>query len=216
MGQGDRDYLHGISRRQRPFSPPPRRSGPGKLGMALVFAAGLMLLYQAAEQYLERPRPSAARLMVAPAASPATPAFRPAPNFPAPPVDPPLPATRSTNASTSITKCVRNGSTSYTEGVCPHGAVSSQVTTRHDHNLLAPVRSRADSQAVQPMPQEIMAAHNPSFNDAAAKNAECEGLEKNILHWDAMARQPHSGQQQDWIREQRKKARDRQFHLRCR
>lgn len=45
--------------------------------------------------------------------------------------------------------------------------------------------------------------------------AECKALDKQIAHWDSMARQPQSAQTQDWIREQRKQARDRQFALRC-
>jgi len=44
---------------------------------------------------------------------------------------------------------------------------------------------------------------------------ECKALGANISHYDAMARQPQSGQTQDWISAQRRAARDRQFKLRC-
>lgn len=44
---------------------------------------------------------------------------------------------------------------------------------------------------------------------------ECKALDAQIHHWDDAARQPQSGATQDWIREQRKNARDRQFALRC-
>lgn len=44
---------------------------------------------------------------------------------------------------------------------------------------------------------------------------ECKALKANVAHYDAMARQPQSGQMQDWLSAQRKTARDRQFKLRC-
>jgi len=47
------------------------------------------------------------------------------------------------------------------------------------------------------------------------RTAECSALAASIEHYDAMARQPQSGQMQDWITAQRKKARDRQFQLKC-
>lgn len=50
---------------------------------------------------------------------------------------------------------------------------------------------------------------------ASTKKAECKALDEQVARWDAMARQPQSAQTQDWIRGQRKKARDRQFALRC-
>lgn len=43
----------------------------------------------------------------------------------------------------------------------------------------------------------------------------CKSLDARIAQLDAMARQPQSGQMQDWIRGERKTARDRQFGLRC-
>lgn len=47
------------------------------------------------------------------------------------------------------------------------------------------------------------------------RSAECSALAASIQHYDAMARQPQSGQMQDWITAQRKKARDRQFQIKC-
>jgi hypothetical protein len=48
-----------------------------------------------------------------------------------------------------------------------------------------------------------------------SNKAECQSLDQRVEHLDAMARQPQSGQMQDWIRGERQKARDRQFALRC-
>jgi hypothetical protein len=49
----------------------------------------------------------------------------------------------------------------------------------------------------------------------ADRSQECQSLDRQILRWDAMARQPQSAATQDWIREKRRKARDRQFELHC-
>lgn len=47
------------------------------------------------------------------------------------------------------------------------------------------------------------------------KAEECKALDAHITQLDAMARQPQSGERQDWIRSEKQKARDRQFRLRC-
>ena len=47
------------------------------------------------------------------------------------------------------------------------------------------------------------------------RQTECKALDAQIQQYDAMARQPQSGPTQDWISEQRKKARDRQFQIKC-
>ena len=50
---------------------------------------------------------------------------------------------------------------------------------------------------------------------APSKDAECKALDAQITQFDAMARQPQSGQMQDWITGEKKKARDRQFGIKC-
>ncbi|WP_156955253.1 hypothetical protein [Polaromonas glacialis] len=50
---------------------------------------------------------------------------------------------------------------------------------------------------------------------AQDRNAECKTLDARITDYDAQARHPQSGQMQDWISENKRKARDRQFSLRC-
>ena len=60
-------------------------------------------------------------------------------------------------------------------------------------------------------------ANQPSpTTQPADPQAECKALDARITYYDSMARQPQSAQTQDWIAAQRKKARDRQFGLRCR
>jgi hypothetical protein len=50
---------------------------------------------------------------------------------------------------------------------------------------------------------------------AAASGAECRALDARVAQLDAMARAPQSAQTKDWLREQRRAARDRQFAIRC-
>lgn len=47
------------------------------------------------------------------------------------------------------------------------------------------------------------------------KTSECQALSAQITSLEAMSRQPQSGQRQDWITSEKRKARDRQFQLRC-
>jgi hypothetical protein len=47
------------------------------------------------------------------------------------------------------------------------------------------------------------------------RQALCQAYEQEIKWTDERARQPLSGQEQDWLAAKRKKARDEQFRLRC-
>jgi hypothetical protein len=46
-------------------------------------------------------------------------------------------------------------------------------------------------------------------------SVECPALAQEILQYEQMARQPQSGQMQDWLTSRKRAARDRQFQLRC-
>jgi hypothetical protein len=50
---------------------------------------------------------------------------------------------------------------------------------------------------------------------APSRGVECKTLDAQITQFDGMARQPQSGQMQDWITGEKRKARDRQFQIRC-
>lgn len=216
MGLIDRDYMHD-RRRQRPFSPPPKRFNFGTLGMALVFVAALFFLYKVADWKLNHRsaqpvnQPHSASPVQA-AALPRPASFQPwLPTQPAPKALP--------NAAAGIaklTKCVANGGgTTYGDAACPRESASSQLTMRANHNLMAAVRPEASRPTEVPAGQAIVVAQTPSVDHAAAKKAECRALDMQIARWDAMARQPQSAQAQDWISDQRKQARDRQFRMRC-
>ena len=214
MGLMDRDYMH-EKHRQRPFSPPPERSGMSTLGMVLIFVIALFALYKVADWKLKQ---RAAEL----AAKPATvmvptpverPAEAPAQPFPRRPTYPNMP--EQTAGIHVVTKCVVNGKTSYGDSSCTQGAVTTHVTTRTNHNIVAAVRAEAVPQTEEPANRTIVVTHNNPAADAAAKKVGCQFLNAEIERLDAMGRQPQSPQMYDWIREERKKVRDQQFRIPC-
>lgn len=54
-----------------------------------------------------------------------------------------------------------------------------------------------------------------SWDDQVAQAENCLALDRKVNELDAMARQPQTGQTQDWIRQERKKARDQQVGASC-
>lgn len=69
---------------------------------------------------------------------------------------------------------------------------------------------------VQQETQRHVPTASPAPNVVShSQRYECGLLDARVRHLDAMARQPQSAAMQDWIRGERKTARDRQFHLRC-
>jgi hypothetical protein len=213
MGLMDRDYMH-ENRRQRPFSPPPERFST--LGKVIVFVVALFVLYKIADWKLTQQAASLAAKPT-PAAAPKTiqrPAEAPATTFP--PVPPDQSPSNQTANTQTVTKCVVNGKTSYADSACPQGAVKTQVTTRTDQNLMTAVRPTAVTQTEEAVSQPLAVARNNPSLDAAAKKAECQALNAQIEHLDSLSRQPQSAQMQDWIKDERKKARDQQFRLPCR
>lgn len=213
MGLMDRDYMQERNR-QRPFSPPPERFGA--LSKIIIFMAILFLFYLAADWKLnqsapeknDNPSPAEVRAVKHPAAA-LTPYFQP--SMPQPSHSGPSQEAGNTR---TVTKCVVNGKTSYGDGECAPGAVVSQVTTRTDHNLMAPIRPSA------PTRQETTTVHETvvtqSTTSADGNKSECGLLDQQIKNLDSLARQPQSGPTQDWITAERKKLRDRQFRIPCR
>ena len=215
MGLIDRDYMHD-KRRQRPFSPPPERYGFGTLGMAFVFCVVLFFLYKVADWKLNHRGAQPASQSGAQTAQQTAPRPAQAPIQALPRQSVHQSTPNETAGISKVTKCVVNGSTSYGDAACPRDSLSSQITTRANHNLIAAVRPELPRPTEVLAEQPILVVQNGSFNDAAAKKAECQLLETQIEQWDARARQPQSAQMQDWITDQRKKARDRQFRIPCR
>jgi hypothetical protein len=201
--------------RQRPFSPPPDRFST--LSKVFIFVIALFLVYQAADWKRKQHAADIARKKTA---APITSIQGPAAG--------PVPASPQTSASQNpsettgnirtVTKCVIHGKTTYGDEACARGAVTSQVTTRNDHNLMAAIRPRADEPTQDPAHGAFVIAQDSASADAAAKSrnkSECLLLDKQVEYLDALARQPQGPQSHDNIRNERKKIRDRQSRIPC-
>jgi hypothetical protein len=229
MGLMDRDYMHEKRPRQT-FTTVPEKSATNTLFMVLVFVAALFLLYKLADWQLSK-RASNLAAQAAPSipltprqpglgqnasTMPLTREPRSAlPHYPEAPEA--TEASETTTGNRIVTKCTVNGKTSYGDGPCASGATPAQVTTRTDQNILQPVRLSAHIEpeaAFSPAPAVI--AQNAEPSNYAAKKIDCESLDARIQYLDSLGRQPQSGQTMDWIKDERKKARDRQFRIPCR
>jgi hypothetical protein len=215
MGLIDRDYMNGKSR-QRPFSPPPERQGAGFLKIALIFALVFYALFHLSQWALDQRAPAPRHWALKPL--PASELKSPAPQAPASPALPPRQSTpEPLNGTRTITKCVVNGKISYNDYGCAAGAVATSVVTKPNQNLMAAVRPLSESPAIQrEEPSASSSVVAQADTASMARAAECKSIDAQIASLDAMARQPHSGQMQDWIRTERKKLRDLQFRIPCR
>lgn len=170
--------------------------------LALVFVAGLLYAgYQSIDWGNNKPMPNKV-----PTAS-TTPIPQPQPAQPQAPLTEP--------GNRVITKCTGGGKTTYSDGDCPKGSETSQLVTKTDYNLVAGLTpqqlaavKRLDAQAAT---VATVAQNSPVVTDTS----ECKALDVQIANLDAMARQPQTMQTHDWIRDQRQKARTRQFSIRC-
>lgn len=221
MGLIYRDYMNEKRGRQA-FNPAPEKSAASTLFMVLVFVAALFFLYKLADWHLNQ-RASGLTTQSTPNAQPTPdqpPSRQEASKLPR---ESGLRPYQDHDASTPaagnrvVTKCIVHGKTSYSDAPCASGAVATQVTTRADHNIMAPVRvtaTVATETTYSPAPAAVAQATAPS--DYAAKKLECEALESRVQYLDSMSRQIQRAQTMDWIKDERKKARDRQFRIPCR
>lgn len=200
----DHDFLKGADR-ERPFTPPPEQPVLRWLGALLTLLALIYAGYRTTDWWNQRP--------------PVT-GITPAPTRPSQatgqPQGQPLPSTAPEPGSRLVTKCLANGKTTYSDGDCAAGAKTSRVVTKENHNLMDAVRLPETPPAAEPPAQSTVIAESKPNYDYAAMKAECAALDERIKHLDAMARQPLDGQTQDRIRDDRKKARDRQARIPCR
>lgn len=202
----DPDFMNNSSR-DRPFSPAPERSIIPWLTSLILITVLLYASYQSITWWHIQPTNNAVKPIAAPPPTSTPPSAQGLPQAsgatPAP-----EPGTR------LITKCVVQGKTSYGDSNCATGAVATQVVTKANHNLLQAVRVPPAQTEESPAQSTVIAQSNLGPNITAMK-AECAALDERIKYLDAMARQPQSGQAQDEIRGERKKARDRQFRIPC-
>ena len=214
MGLMDRDYMKDTGR-DRPFARPPESPLTGWLVKLVILACLIYLGFKLAYwlDHRAKPAPSKAVVSATPAAEPRSPQPAARPN---PPQIPSYTPRQDSPAEPGIvTKCVTQGKTSYGDSNCAVGSVTSKVVTRTNQNLMVAVPVPPTAQATAPAPASNAVAQANPGTDYAAIKAECMWLEGRIKYLDDLARQPQSAQMQDWIRDERKVARDRQFRIRC-
>lgn len=201
--------------RKRPFSPPPERPIIGWLGKLVIFACLIYLGFKLAYwlDHRAKPVPAHAVVIAMPAANTTAQPTTAAPTLARTPPYPPMPDIPAD--PDRVIKCVINGKTSYGDSTCAAGAVTSKVVITANQNLMASATVRPVAQATTPDPASTTIAQSNPGPDYAALKAECIWLDARIKYLDDLARQPQSGKMQDWIRDERKKARDRQFRIRC-
>lgn len=113
------------------------------------------------------------------------------------------------------------GGTFWTNGTC------ASKSAHIDRIANVPGGMTFDQQVSIAQGQRVEAAGQTSHTTTTVTNtithsspqlgtkAVCDGLSAQVSNYDSMARQPQSGQTQDWITGERKKVRDQQFALRC-
>lgn len=187
----------------RPFAPTPERPRLRWLTLLLVTLAAI---YAGVKLY-EVARPAKLPSATTPKTQTQPQATLPSLSVPVLPA----PGTR------VVTKCIVNGKTSYSDSACPAGSTAVQVLTKDNHNLMVGLTQEqmAAARSVQPSPPSatIVAQSNTSTPDTAG---ECKALDEYVKQLDSQARQPQTIQTQNWIRDERKKTRDRQFRIPCR
>jgi hypothetical protein len=237
MGIADRDYMRERHREARahPGRPgPPEPSATSTLWYILFFLSIAFLGYKAASWWdsthpkgPKRPAPHLAIAPAAPVAARGSPVPEPRQRIPgvnpnltgswdanrpmAPNAPAPTPA-----ATTIVIKCVINGVTTYadSESDCLARAKATVVTIHARQNLSDGLPSAPQIiQRPSPMAQLDAAPTGPDPN--IQRQALCQSYEQEIKWMDERARQPLSGQEQDWLAAKRKKARDEQFRLHC-
>ncbi len=132
-----------------------------------------------------------------------------------------------------VYKCVVNGRVTYSGPDDCKGGMGSTLDIlpgpRPESSVALPsariaAQREAPRPAEQPVPRQLQAAADEAAQAvarahgqqlAASRQAECRQLDDSIRNLDSQARQPSSGQMQDWIRSQRTDARSRQFALHC-
>ena len=214
MGLMDRDYMRESARKkaviQRPTSP-----FFGWLFKIALLTGILYFGFKFAHRLDTQRRPLAkpvVEVMVPASTAPVVPAPLPKPAQQTIIYPPVQSIPEQTNV---VTKCIVQGKVTYSDVGCPAGAITKNIATNNNQNLMVAVTAPIAAQVAGPSQALPTSAQvNPGLSYAATK-AECTALDLQIKSLDSMALQPQSGQMQDWIRGERAKARDRQFMLRC-
>lgn len=119
---------------------------------------------------------------------------------------------------TAVYRCARGASVTYSSDAECAGGKASMVWIDRSANI---VRS---TQVPAPQPVAELAQNQPSAGFAAPANIgprprvespECHALDQIVLELDEAGRHPQSPYSQQRIRDERRRARDRQFAIGC-
>jgi hypothetical protein len=109
-----------------------------------------------------------------------------------------------------------SGGTFWAQAHCyKHSALIDSIVSVPDNLPFDQQVNLAEQQRSSTAIRSTVTHTTVTTSPAQDRNAECKALDARITNYDAQARQPQSGQMQDWISENKRKARDRQFSLRC-
>jgi hypothetical protein len=237
VGLDDRDYMRERNRRtfermandrDRPFTPP--REQPSMLVMILTWTCVAFVAYKGfgwlEARKANRPASAVPQAVIesVPERQPAT---SPAPvqrlayaPTPAPQViEAPQPRTGGT-----IYLCKDySGGTFWASNHCnQHDALIDRMVSvpegipfEQQIQIAQQRRQILDSPSTTTTTTTVHTSSASQASAATAGKALCESLDARVNQLDSMARQPQSGQMQDWIRTERQKTRDEQFRLRC-
>ena len=118
-----------------------------------------------------------------------------------------------------VARCVSaSGSVAYTDQPCRQAEREGLVELRPDSNLAdgMSVEARQAFNRSSALAAQQVAAHERRVAmNVTQASSECAELDSQIAALDAAARLPQPGSEQDRLRQERKRARDRQFALRC-
>lgn len=121
-----------------------------------------------------------------------------------------------TAGSTTIYRCTTySGAVFWSSAHCNHEKALVDRMVSVPRGLDFQQQVAVAEQALPRETAELAQAAQSSPSAAESHQRECQFLDERIRNLDAQARQPQSAPMQDWLREKRKQARDRQFALHC-
>jgi hypothetical protein len=219
MGLADRDYMRERREKREDFQAwdSPEKSASTTLWCILATLAMAYGGYKAWNWWAASHLPRAA--VAAPAASSGrSPATLPKLTGDWDGNRPLIPATSRATAApgTVVIKCVANGAISYVASEADCAAQAKAIIVRIDPKQnLSDGLPNAEQIIRQPSPHAQIDVAPAGLDPNIQRQALCQAYEQEIKSIDTRARQPLSGQEQDWLAAKRKKARDEQFRLRC-
>lgn len=120
----------------------------------------------------------------------------------------------------SFAKCISAaGAVSYSDGACQQGTRAAAVTVNPDLNLadgMSDADRRASIRDNSVVAQSIAEHERRVAANVDSPGSECAGLKALIASIDAAARRPLPAFEQDRLKDERRRANDRMFTLRCR